>query len=143
VIGPQLDLARLLGPTGRLAVGDPAHVPAGIYAKRALQRFGLWQGVANRLAPAVDVRAALLLVERDEAPAGIVYATDAAVAPDVVVAGTFPAGSHKPIVYPFALTKRGDSAEGRALMEFLQGAAARAAFVHFGFRVEGGDPHAG
>ncbi|HET9019592.1 MAG TPA: molybdate ABC transporter substrate-binding protein, partial [Acetobacteraceae bacterium] len=90
-IGPGLDLAALLGPAGRLAVGDPAHVPAGIYARAALRHLGLWAGVAGRLAPAEDVRAALLLVERGEAPAGIVYATDAAVAPGVAVAGTFPA----------------------------------------------------
>jgi len=140
-IGPGFDLAQLLGPTGRLAVGDPAHVPAGIYAKQALQKLGLWQGVQGRLAPAEDVRAALLLVERGEAPAGIVYGTDAAAAAHVVVAGTFPADSHPPIVYPFALTTHGDTAEGKALMQFLEGAPARAVFVRHGFRVEGADPN--
>ena len=139
-IAPGRDLAALLGPSGRLAVGDPAHVPAGLYAKAALQHLGLWQGVAGRLAPAEDVRAALLLVERGEAPAGIVYATDAAVAPGVAVAGTFPAGSHPPIRYPFALTKHGDTAAGRALLSFLEGPQARAVFRRRGFVVEGHDP---
>lgn len=142
-IGPRLDLRALLGPQGRLALGDPGHVPAGIYAKQALTHLGLWASVRDRLAPAENVRAALLLVERAETPAGIVYGTDAAVAPNVAVAGVFPADSHKPIVYPFALTKHGDAAEGKALMTFLEGAQARAVFEHYGFRVEGGDPHAG
>ena len=139
-IGPGFDLAALLGRDGRLAVGDPAHVPAGLYAAEALRRLGIWPSVAGRLAPAEDVRAALLLVERGEAPAGIVYATDAAIAPGVAVAGTFPPDSHAPIVYPFALTHRGDTAEGRALLAFLYGAEARAVFVRRGFGVEGRDP---
>ena len=133
------DLAALLGPTGRLALADPAHVPAGIYAAAALRRLGIWPSVARRLAPAEDVRAALLLVERGEAPAGIVYATDAAVSPRVTVAGTFPADSHPPIVYPFALTRRGDTAEGHAFMAFLQSPAACAIFVRRGFAVEARD----
>ncbi len=78
IIGPGFDLTTLLGPNGRLSVGDPAHVPAGIYAEQALKKLGMWDKVAPRLAPAADVRSALLLVERGEAPAGIVYATDAA-----------------------------------------------------------------
>jgi molybdate transport system substrate-binding protein len=139
-IVPGFDLAALLGPAGRLAVGDPRHVPAGIYAEQALRRLGVWGSVAARLAPAADVRAALLLVERGEAPAGIVYATDAAVAPGVTVAGTFPATSHDPIVYPFALTRRGDTAEGRALLTFLATPEARAVFARRGFRVEPSHP---
>lgn len=139
-IGPGFDLAALLGRDGRLAVADPAHVPAGIYAAEALHRLGLWAGVADRLAPAEDVRAALLLVERGEAPAGIVYATDAAVAPGVAVAGTFPADSHAPIVYPFALTPHGDTPDGRALLRFLAGDVARAIFTRRGFTVESPDP---
>jgi molybdate transport system substrate-binding protein len=135
-IGPGFDLAALLGPGGRLALADPAHVPAGLYARAALTSLGIWPSVAARLAPAEDVRAALLLVERGEAPAGIVYATDAAVAPGIAVAATFPADSHPPIVYPFALTTRGDTAEGRAFMAFLAGPAARAVFVRRGFSTE-------
>ena len=135
-IAPGFDLAALLGPGGRLAVADPAHVPAGLYARAALTRLGVWPGVAGRLAPAEDVRAALLLVERGEAPAGIVYATDATVAPGVAVAGTFPADSHPPIVYPFALTTRGDTAAGRAFLAFLDSPAARAIFVRRGFTAE-------
>ena len=135
-IGPDLDLPGLLGPGGRLATGDPADVPVGIYAEQALKKLGLWDRVAPRLARADDVRSALLLVERGEAPAGIVYATDAAVSKAVMIAGVFPAGSHDPISYPFAVTKSGDTAEARALLAFLAGPQARAIFVQRGFKVE-------
>jgi molybdate transport system substrate-binding protein len=135
-IGPGFDLAKLLGPGGRLAVGDPAHVPAGIYAEQALRKLGLWDSVSPHLARADDVRSALLLVERGEAPAGIVYGTDAAVSKGVMVAGTFPANSHDPVSYPFAVTKSGDTPEARALLTFLAGPEARAVFVQRGFKVE-------
>jgi molybdate transport system substrate-binding protein len=135
-IGPDFDLAALLGPDGRLAVGDPAHVPAGIYAEQALKKLGLWERFSSRLAPAEDVRATLLLVERGEAPAGIVYATDAAISKQVVIAGRFPADSHDPIVYPFAVIGAGDNAEARALLAYLRGPEARATFEQRGFVAE-------
>ena len=96
-IGPGFDLAALLGPNGRLSVGDPAHVPAGIYAEQALRKLGLWDKVSGHLAAQPDVRSALLLVERGEAPAGIVYSTDASVSKAVSVAGVYPESSHAKI----------------------------------------------
>jgi molybdate transport system substrate-binding protein len=135
-IKPGFGLAALLGANGRLATGDPKHVPVGIYAEQALKSLGLWDAIQPRLARTEDVRAALLLVERGEAPAGIVYATDAAVSKGVMVAGVFPAGSHDPVVYPFAVTKAGDNPEARALLAFLAGPQARAVFVRRGFKVE-------
>ena len=129
-------MSKLLGRNGRLSVGDPAHVPAGIYAEQALKKLGWWDSVSPRLASAEDVRAALLLVERGEAPAGIVYGTDAAVSKAVMVAGTFPASSHDPVAYPFALVKAGDTPDARALLKFLAGPQARAVFVQRGFKVE-------
>ncbi|HEY7577057.1 MAG TPA: molybdate ABC transporter substrate-binding protein [Acetobacteraceae bacterium] len=135
-IGPNFDLVGMLGSNGRVATGDPAHVPVGIYAEQALKKLGIWDAVTPRLARADDVRSALLLVERGEAPAGIVYATDAAVSKAVMVAGVFPADSHDPISYPFAVTKAGDTPEARALMSFLAGQQARAIFVKRGFKVE-------
>jgi molybdate transport system substrate-binding protein len=132
-IAPDLDLAALLGPNGRIATGDPAHVPVGIYAKQALTKLGLWAKVEPRLARAEDVRGALLLVERGEAPAGIVYATDAAVSPGVVIAGTFPESSHERITYPFAVVRTGDTPEARALLAYLAGPEARAIFTRRGF----------
>jgi molybdate transport system substrate-binding protein len=135
-IGPDFDLAALLGPNGRLSVGDPAHVPAGIYAEQALRKLGLWDKVASHLAAAPDVRSALLLVERGEAPVGIVYATDAAVSKAVAIAGVFPDSSHDPVTYPFAVTKAGDTADARAFLAFLSGSAARSVWVARGFKVE-------
>jgi molybdate transport system substrate-binding protein len=130
------DLSAILGRTGRLAIGDPKHVPAGIYAEQALKALGMWETVKTRLARTKDVRSALLLVERGEAPAGIVYATDAALSRGVMVAGTFPGGSHDQITYPFAVTKAGDTLEARALLAFLATPPARAVFVRRGFRVD-------
>ena len=135
-IGPGFNLLALLGPAGRLATGDPAHVPVGIYAAQALRNLGVWAVAESRLARAENVRAALLLVEREEAPAGIVYATDAAASPGVAVAGVFPATTHDPIVYPFAVTREGDTPEARALLDFLATEPARAIFIRYGFKVE-------
>jgi len=135
-IGPGFDLAGLLGKDGRLAVGDPSNVPAGIYAEAALKKLGIWESVQGHLAPADSVRSALLLVERGEAPAGIVYGTDATVTRQVMIAGVFPADSHPPIVYPFALVKGGDNAQAQALLAFLGGADARRIFAERGFKTE-------
>ncbi len=131
-----VDLLALLGADGRLATGDPKHVPAGIYAEQALKALGSWDAVQPRLARTEDVRAALLLVERGEAPLGIVYATDAAVSKGVKVAATFPAGSYDPVIYPFAVMKAGDTAEARALLMFLAGPEARGIFEKRGFKAQ-------
>ncbi|MBX6742192.1 MAG: molybdate ABC transporter substrate-binding protein [Acetobacteraceae bacterium] len=131
-----VDLLSLLGPEGRLATGDPAHVPAGRYAQQALTWLGAWDKLAPRLARADNVRAALLLVERGEAPLGIVYATDAAASRRVRVAGTFPPGSHTPVSYPFALTRNADPA-ARDLLRFLVGPEAAAVWRNLGFTVRG------
>ena len=135
-IGPDFDLAALLGANGKLTTGDPAHVPVGLYAKQALTKLGVWSVAEAHMAPAADVRGALLLVERGEAAAGIVYATDAAVSKGVVVAGTFPDSSHDPIAYPFAIVKANDTPAARALLAFLQGPEAREIFARRGFSGE-------
>ena len=135
-IAPGFDLRAMLGPDGRLAVGDPAHVPVGNYAEQALRNLGLWDAIEPRLARTEDVRAALRFVELGEAPVGIVYATDAAISPKLMVAGTFPADSHDPVTYPFAVIKTGDNPEARAFMTYLTGAEARAIFARRGFKTE-------
>ena len=135
-IGPGVDLGGRLGPNGRIATGDPASVPVGKYAEAALRSLGVWDAVAPRIARAENVRAALLLVERGEAPLGIVYATDAAASKGVRVVGTFPEGSHPPVSYPFALLKRGDTPEARALLTFLTGPEAAPVYRRLGFSVK-------
>ncbi len=125
------DLAGLLGD-GRLAMGDPDHVPAGLYARQALEALGQWPAIAPRLARTGDVRGALALVARGEAPLGIVYATDAAISERVRVVALLPADSHPPIAYPAALV--GDAGDdARAFLAFLRGAQAQAIFRARGF----------
>jgi molybdate transport system substrate-binding protein len=131
-IEPGFALAAALGASGRLAVADPDAVPAGKYAKAALSALGVWDSVAGKLARAENVRAALLLVERGEAPLGIVYSTDAAVDRGVTVVDTFPEGTHPAIIYPAALTPRA-SPDAAKVLTFLQGNAARAVFERLGF----------
>ena len=133
-IKPGFPLLDWLGQ-GRLAVGDPDHVPAGIYAKAALTKLGVWDKIEPRLARAADVRGALALVERGEAPLGIVYATDAAIAPQLQVAGVFPEDSHPAIVYPLALVGEKAGPTARAFYVFLRGPEAKAIFTRYGFAV--------
>lgn len=134
-IGPHFALAAALG-NNRLAMADPDAVPAGRYAKSALDKLGVWTSVANRIARAENVRAALALVSRGEAPFGIVYATDALAEKAVHVVDTFPADSHPPIVYPAAVVAGAKGTAARGLLEFLRSAAARAVWHRHGFRTE-------
>jgi len=133
---PGLKLAELLG-SDRLAVGDPSNVPAGIYAKEALTKLKIWDAVQPKLAPAADVRAALTLVSRGEAPLGIVYETDAKVDPKVRIVSVFPEDSHKPIVYPVAVVRASKNPDAAKFVAFLDGPEAGAIFTKYGFEVIG------
>lgn len=118
---------------GRLAVGDPDHVPAGIYAKEALQKLGAWETLSPKLAPAEDVRGALALVERSEAPLGIVYGSDAVASKGVKVVGTFPEDSHQKVEYPIAIIDGHNNATVSAFYDYLKGPQASEIFKHYGF----------
>jgi len=131
-IRPGFPLARALG-RGRLAMADPATVPAGKYGRAALGWLGVWDQVQGRVASAENVRAALALVARGEAPLGIVYATDARAAPQVRVVGLFPLASHRPIVYPAARLARSANTEAEGFRRFLLSPEGRAIFRRFGF----------
>lgn len=134
-IRPGFPLAVLLGQ-GRLAMADPDAVPAGKYGKAALEKLGVWDSVKSRIAPAENVRAALLLVARGESPFGIVYRTDAAVEPSVKVVGTFSEDTHPPIVYPIAVTASSKLPEkAAAYVAYLRSAPAGALFEKQGFTV--------
>ncbi len=128
-----VDLGAYLGTDGRLAVGDPAHVPAGIYAEQAMRKLGMWDSLRLHLAPAENVRAALMLVSTGQSPAGIVYGSDVHGASGVAVAGVFPDDSHDPIRYPAAATMLGTGPEPRAFLDFLHSQAAQDVFAHWGF----------
>ena len=133
-----LDLPDGLSPqwaagfSGRLAVGDPDHVPAGKYAKEALEKLGLYADLKAHLIPSESVRSALVLVERGEVAAGIVFSTDAKASAKVKVAATFPESSYKPIRYPIALCK-GASRAAAEFVAYLGGPDATAVFAASGF----------
>ncbi len=133
-IAPNFDLAGLLG-NERLAVGAVDSVPAGRYAKAALEKLGIWKSVESKLAQAENVRVALAYVARGEAPLGIVYGTDAASEKQVIVAGTFPDGSYPPIVYPVAQLEASKNPKAAEFLRALNAPSARAVFTKHGFSV--------
>ena len=111
---------------GRLAVGDPEHVPAGIYAKEALQKLGAWDTLSPKLA----------LVERNEAPLGIVYGSDAVASKGVKVVATFPEDSHKKVEYPVAVVEGHNNATVKAFYDYLKGPQAAEIFKRYGFTIK-------
>lgn len=131
-IGRNFPLGASLGD-GRLAVGDPDHVPAGIYARQALETLGVWGSVENKLARAGSVRAALLFVERGDCPLGIVYRSDAQSDAKVRVIGTFPDDSHPPVIYPAARVAGHNSPAAIEFLRYLSTPEAAAIFKKFGF----------
>ena len=134
-IAPGFDLVGLLGKDGRLAMADVNAVPAGKYGKAALEALQVWPSVQTRLAQGENVRATLLLVARGEAPAGIVYASDAAVEKNVRVLDAFPASTHPPILYPAAQLSDSRHPQAAAWLSNLRSAAAKAVFAKNGFTV--------
>jgi molybdate transport system substrate-binding protein len=126
-------LSRLAG--GRLAIGEPSSVPAGKYAQSALIHLGVWDSLKDHLAPSDSVRSALALVAHGEAPLGIVYASDAAIEPQVEVVATFAIDDAPPIRYPAALIKANKSPAAAAFLLYLRGEGAAAVFARFGFIV--------
>jgi molybdate transport system substrate-binding protein len=118
-------------------MADPDAVPAGKYGKAALVNLGVWRDVEPKVAAAENVRAALQLVSRGEARAGIVYATDARVAKGVRIVGVFPEITHPPITYPIALTKDSSHPDAAAFLSYTKSPAARPAFEKQGFTILG------
>lgn len=110
---------------GRVALALVDAVPAGRYAKAALQSLGLWGSVAPRVVEVDNVRAALTLVALGEAQSGIVYATDAASEPRVTVAMVVDPAHHAPILYPAAVvTGTAMPTQAAAFLDFLRGSGA-------------------
>ncbi len=132
-VAPGMDLAGALAG-GKLAMANTDAVPAGKYGKAALEALGSWDSVKDDVAQAENVRAALALVSRGEAPIGIVYATDAAADPGVKVLGVFPRDSHPPIVYPIAVIAASTHPDAPAFAEYLRSAEADAIFETHGFQ---------
>lgn len=131
-IKPGLPLASLLGQ-GHLALANTDAVPAGKYSKAALKALGVWEQVKGRIAQAENVRAALLLVSRGEAPLGIVYESDAVSDPSVVTVGILPDATHPRIIYPIALTSGSTSPDAGGFLDELKSPQARTIFEKQGF----------
>jgi molybdate transport system substrate-binding protein len=131
-IGPNFGLAAALGQE-KLAMANPDSVPAGKYGKAALEKLGVWSAVEKQVARAENVRAALALVSRGEAPFGIVYSTDALSDKGVRIVDTFPADSYPPIVYPAALLATSKSTAAKPLLDFLRSPAAGVVWEKYGF----------
>ena len=129
---PGIDWRERL--TGRVAVADPEHVPAGRYAREAMERAGVWDDVSGRLVAARDARAALALVERAECETGIVYATDAASADRVRVIARVPSELHVPIRYVAAIPAGADVEAARAWLDAFSAAAVDSALASLGYR---------
>lgn len=133
-IEPHFALDKLLAG-GKLVMADTSSVPAGKYGKAALEKLGVWSSVSGQIAQAENVRAALELVARKEAPYGIVYVTDAAAEPRVKVVGVFPEDTHAPIVYPIAIVAASSNPDAAAFVAYLESPVAKPLFERQGFIV--------
>lgn len=116
----------------RLALGNPVSVPAGMYAKESLTNLDVWKKLERQIAPAKNVRLALALVERGEAPLGVVYKTDALLTDKVKVVGEFANDTHADIIYPAAIVK--DSTQSEQFFEYLKSDDAKKVFSQYGFQ---------
>jgi molybdate transport system substrate-binding protein len=130
-IGPGFDIAKLAGD-GRIAVADVKAVPAGLYARAALEKLGAWAKAEPKLAQAENVRATLAFVARGETPIGIVYETDAKIEPNVKIIGHFPDGSYDPVTYPAAATANAKP-DTQKYLQFLRSSEAKTVFEKYGF----------
>jgi molybdate transport system substrate-binding protein len=133
-IGPNFGLAAALG-SDKLAMANPDSVPAGKYGKASLEKLGVWPSVMNQVARAENVRAALALVSRGEAPFGIVYRTDALADKGVKIIDTFPADTHPAIIYPAALLSTGKSPAAKPFLDYLRSGQARPVWEKYGFQL--------
>lgn len=129
----EAELSAMLSKIGgKIAVGDPDHVPAGIYAKQALDKVGLYDSLKDQFVACPSVRAALRLVEEEQVEAGIVYQSDAVASQHVTVVDVFPQAWHEPITFRLALL-RGHHSSAVSLADFLCSALATGALTQFGF----------
>jgi len=117
---------------GTLAIGEPAHVPVGMYAVQALKYMGWWEEVRNRVIPAANVADVLRFVESGQCDTGVVYASMAFLSLNISVLGTFPAISHDPIL--FVATSPTDKTEGLEFLDFVQTPGAQAIMSAYGFQ---------
>ena len=125
-------LPTIIG-TGQLAIGNPAHVPAGAYAKDSLESLGLWEKIQGNLVMLPNVRAVLALVDRGEAPFAVIYETDMRLAKNIQLAAVFPQNSHPPISYVMAKVKGNDGHSTNLFYKFVRSEEGREILRRHGF----------
>jgi molybdate transport system substrate-binding protein len=130
------DLAGLIGTDGKFAIGKPDSVPAGIYAKQGLEAMGVWPVVEGRLVIGQSATEARQLVEKGQAAAGAVFATDAHNNPALNTVGMLPAGSHAPSVSPAGVIAKGDTPVARAFVTYLKSTEVQEIWKKYGFSVK-------
>jgi molybdate transport system substrate-binding protein len=134
VVDGTFPLSEVVG-AGPLCMCNPADHPAGRYAKASLEALGLWAGVASKIAIVDNPQIAMVMVARGDAPAAVVFTTDAKGVPGARLLGTFPDSSHPPIVYPAALTMAAPHADAAdRLLAYLRSPEVRTMFDDFGYR---------
>ncbi|HYU27215.1 MAG TPA: molybdate ABC transporter substrate-binding protein [Thermoanaerobaculia bacterium] len=127
---PMTSLRDLL-PLGHVAIGDPSAVPAGVYARQALQQAGVWPAIEPKIVPCENVRAALKAVESGGADAAIVYATDARLAKQTRVALTIDSVK---VMYPIAVVRGAKHAEAaRRFVDYCRSDEGMRVFAKYGF----------
>ena len=117
---------------GRIAMGDPAHVPAGQYGAAALKKMGLWEKAQKRLVPTANTRMALALVERGECRLGLVYRTDALASKKVQILAHFPEAVAPKVKFYLGRIKKGRE-EAQGLYDYLVSTPGRSHFEAQGF----------
>jgi molybdate transport system substrate-binding protein len=136
-VAPIEALPARLGD-GLVALALTETVPAGLYARAALEALGLWGPLKGHIVETDNVRAALTLADLGEVEMAVVYRSDATAAPDLAILATFPQDSHPHITYPAAVTSQSTTAETAAsLLDWLRGEQAGAIFLAAGFDVKG------
>ena len=130
VVSPETLLTKIRNQ--RVAIANPNHVPAGMYAKKALQTLNLWPMIKNNLAMAANIRIALSYVERGEVPFGIVYKSDITGRSNIRNIANFPKTSHPPIIYPMAVMHLKSTQTAKIFQRFLQSQKGRAILTQFG-----------
>ena len=120
----------------RIAIGDPAGVPVGVYAKQYLEKEGLWDAVQARVVPTGSARAALAAVESGAADAAIVYRTDVRTSLRATVAWVVPVDRGPRILYPAAIVRTTTvPSESKRFLDFVRGDVASRIFTRFGFEI--------
>ncbi|NRD77863.1 molybdate ABC transporter substrate-binding protein [Bacillus sp. BRMEA1] len=124
-----------LTKAGKIAMGTPEAVPAGLYAKETLGKLNIWNTIEGKVVYGKDVRQVLTYVETGNVDAGIVYKTDALISQKVKIASTANANTHDPIIYPLGMIKNSSHPKEAALFyDYLQNPTSMKIFEKYGFK---------